>query len=37
MPESRFRDSPRIRAVFKPARTAATHRPSYAIKPKDTA
>jgi len=38
VPESRFTAwPPRIRAVFEPARTVATGRPSYALEPKDAA
>ena len=38
VPESRFTAwPPRIRAVFEPARTVATGRPSYSLEPKDPA
>jgi hypothetical protein len=38
VPESRFTAwPPRIRAVFEPARTVATGRPSYTLEPKDAA
>jgi hypothetical protein len=38
VPESRFTAwPPRIRAVFEPARTVATGRPSYTLEPKDVA
>jgi hypothetical protein len=38
VPESRFTAwPPRIRAVFEPARTVGTGRPSYTLEPKDAA
>ena len=38
VPESRFTAwPPRIRAVFEPARTVATGRPSYTLEQKDAA
>ncbi len=38
VPESRFTAwPPRIRAVFEPARTVATGRPSYSLEQKDAA
>jgi hypothetical protein len=38
VPEARFTAwPPRIRAVFEPARTVATGRPSYSLQPKDPA
>jgi hypothetical protein len=38
VPEARFTAwPPRIRALFEPARTVATGRPSYALQPKDPA
>jgi hypothetical protein len=38
VPEARFTAwPPRIRALFEPARTVATGRPSYSLQPKDPA
>ena len=38
VPEARFSAwPPRIRALFEPARTVATGRPSYSLEPKDPA
>jgi hypothetical protein len=38
VPETRFTAwPPRIRALFEPARTVATGRPSYSLQPKDPA